>query len=687
MALEIGDGITIGGNITVQLEFPPNAPTIGTATATDTTTATVSFTAPVNGGSTTITSYTATSSPGGITGTLSQSGSGTITVSGLSASTSYTFTVTATNSNGTSVPSASSNSITTFATPVNTVAPVVSGTASFDSTLSTTEGTWTGTATITFTYQWQRNGVNISSATSSTYTLVAEDVGNPIRCVVTGTNAVGNSSANSNATANISAIAPGAPTIGSATPTGLTTATVAFTAPASNGGATITTYTATSSPDNITGTLSQAGSGTINMTGLTQGTNYTFTVTATNSIGTGSASASSNSITTDSAPVNTVAPVVSGTATVGQALSTTDGTWTGTATITFTYQWQRNGVNISSATNSTYTLVAADASNPIRCVVTGTNAVGNSSANSNATANVAAIAPGAPTIGAATATSSSTATVAFTAPASNGGATITTYTATSSPGGITGTLSQEGSGTITVSGLAQTTTYTFTVTATNSVGTGSASSASNSITTPSSGPTVIGESFGGGYYAGQVSTAGNGTADYYLIVAPVATGQSLLQWQTATGDTPGTTSVIDGTTNSSNMNTAANPAAQFCKGRTIGGYSDWYMPAKNELEICYYNLKPSTASNNTSSGVNPYAVPARDNPYTSGVPGMTSASDFQTTNSEAFNYGGAGYYWSSTQMANNVNNASMQYFLTGSNTGASAKDSNRRVRAIRRVAV
>ena len=111
------------------------------------------------------------------------------------------------------------------------------------------------------------------------------------------------------------------------------------------------------------------------------------------------------------------------------------------------------------------------------------------------------------------------------------------------------------------------------------------------------------------------------------------------------------------------------------------------MPAKNELEICYYNLKPSTASNNTSSGVNPYAVPARANTYTSGVPGMTSASDFQTTNSEAFNYGGAGYYWSSTQMANNVNNASMQYFLTGSNTGASAKDSNRRVRAIRRVAV
>ena len=113
MALTIGGGITIGGNITLQPELPPEAPTIGVATATGQTTATVAFTAPVNGGSSTITSYTATSSPGGITGALSQAGSGTINVTGLTASTSYTFTVTATNSVGTSSPSSASNSITT----------------------------------------------------------------------------------------------------------------------------------------------------------------------------------------------------------------------------------------------------------------------------------------------------------------------------------------------------------------------------------------------------------------------------------------------------------------------------------------------------------------------------------------------------------------------------------------------
>jgi len=369
--------------------------------------------------------------------------------------------------------------------PVNVVAPVVSGTATFGQTLSTTDGTWTGTPAPTFTYQWQRVTTNIGGATSSTYVLVAADVGNTIRCVVTATNVAGSASANSNSTASVSATVPDAPTIGTATVTSATTATVAYTAPASNGGATITSYTATSSPSGITGTLSQAGSGTITVSGLAQGTSYTFTVTATNSIGTSAASSASNSITTYSAPVNTVAPVVSGTATFGQTLTTTDGTWTGTPSPSFTYQWQRVTTNIGGATSSTYVLVQADVGNTIRCVVTATNVVSAVSANSNSTATVAATVPDAPTIGTATATGSASATVVYTAPASNGGSVITSYTATSSPSGITGTLSQAGSGTITVSGLAATTSYTFTVKATNAIGQSAASAASNSITTSS----------------------------------------------------------------------------------------------------------------------------------------------------------------------------------------------------------
>jgi hypothetical protein len=110
----------------------------------------------------------------------------------------------------------------------------------------------------------------------------------------------------------LSATVPGAPTIGTAT-AGNTQASVAFTAPASNGGSPITGYTVTSSPGGITATGS---SSPIVVTGLTNGTPYTFTVTATNSVGTSNASAASNSVT----PIGAVpgAPTI-GTATGGNA--------------------------------------------------------------------------------------------------------------------------------------------------------------------------------------------------------------------------------------------------------------------------------------------------------------------------------------------------------------------------------
>jgi hypothetical protein len=200
---------------------------------------------------------------------------------------------------------------------------------------------------------------------------------------------------------------------------------------------------------------------------------------------------------------------------------------------------------------------------------------------------------------------------------------------------------------------------------------------------PEAPPTTIGQAFGGGFYAGQISTAGNGIADYYLIVGPKASASSALQWKTSlTGGDP--TSVIDGPSNSATMNSATYPAAQFCEGLTVGGQTDWYMPAKNELEVCYYNLKPTTTSNQTSpgSGINANAVPARASNYTTGTPAQTSAADFiTTTGAEAFN---AANYWTSTQYGTTTGYG--QFFLSGYQQPL-PKTGSYFVRAVRRVAV
>jgi len=271
------------------------------------------------------------------------------------------------------------------------------------------------------------------------------------------------------------ATVPGAPTIGTAT-AGNAQATVSFTAPASNGGAAITGYTVTSSPGGFTASGSASP---ITVTGLTNGTAYTFTVTATNAVGTGAASAASNSVTPKGTQTITfanpgtqnfgTAPTLSATASSGLTPAFSSTT-TGVCTVT-------SGGALTFVTAGTCTIDADQAG----------NAVFQAAPTVSQSFTVAAIVPGAPTIGTATA-GDAQAAVSFTAPASTGGAAITGYTVTSSPGGFTGSGSASP---ITVTGLTNGTAYTFTVTASNSAGTGLASAASNSVT-PKGNQTISG---------------------------------------------------------------------------------------------------------------------------------------------------------------------------------------------------
>ena len=351
---------------------------------------------------------------------------------------------------------------------------------------------------------------------------------------------------------------PDAPTIGTAV-AGNAQATVSFTAPSSDGGLVITSYTATSSPGGITGTLTQSGSGTITVTGLTNGTIYTFTVTATNAIGASLPSAASNSV------VTTV--------------------------------------------------------------------------------------PDAPTIGTATA-GDTQATVSFTAPSTNGGSVITSYTATSSPGAITGTLSQSGSGSITVTGLTNGTAYTFTVTATNDIGTSLASAASNSITPRQP---QVGDFYQGGvvFYILQSGDTGYIAGETHGLIAAVADQSSGIRWDNGSYVTTGATGTAIGTGSanttaiiSAQGATETSYAAGLAGAYTGGGYDDWFLPSKDELNKMYLNK----ATINTTAASN-------------------YGSNFST-----------GSYWSSTEYG--TNHVWTQWFING-NHSFNSKNITIRVRAVR----
>jgi hypothetical protein len=199
----------------------------------------------------------------------------------------------------------------------------------------------------------------------------------------------------------------------------------------------------------------------------------------------------------------------------------------------------------------------------------------------------------------------------------------------------------------------------------------------------------IGDAYEGGFFAGLISHTANGVATHALIVAPAATGASgtgytittLLQWKTINTTTAGTTSSFDGAANTANMSGGAHPAADFCTGLSIGGYSDWYLPALYELDIAYENLKPTTDSNLTSWGINPYSVPKRTVNRTAGAPAQTSIAAFQSGGAEAFL---TGYHWSSTAASSTD---AWRLFFDDGRQNDSSKTTLNYVRAFRKLAL
>ena len=348
--------------------------------------AVVFWTKPTSNGSP-VTGYTITSTPGGVSKSVDADTTST-TIGGLTNGTAYTFTVVATNAVGTSAASEKSNEVTPAGVP-DTVTKPTATRGDKSAVVSWTKPSSNGSPVTGYTITSTPGGVSKSVDADTTSTTIGGLTnGTAYTFTVVATNAVGTSAASEKSNEVTPAGVPDTVTKPTAT-RGDKSAVVSWTKPSGNGSP-VTGYTVTAAPGGATKTV-DADTTTATIGGLTNGTAYTFTVTATNAIGGSPASEPSNEVTP-----------------------------------------------------------AAPATAP------------------SAPANVTA------------AGGNASATVSWTAPNENN-SPVTGYTITSAPGGVSKSVPADTTST-TIDGLTNGTTYTFTVTATNVVGVSPASNASNEVT-------------------------------------------------------------------------------------------------------------------------------------------------------------------------------------------------------------
>jgi hypothetical protein len=397
------------------------------------------------------------------------------------------------------------------------------------------------------------------SQTSATVTGLTN--GTSYTLTVTATNGVGTGPSSGPSNSFVPATVPGVPTIGTFVVTG-TTGSVAFTAPASNGGSPITGYTATCTSNNLG--MTRTGTRTvspISVLSLTSGKTYTCKVRATNAVGTGLASAASAAKTVPvvpGAPTNVAAVPGSSQASVSWKAPATNGGSPLTGYVVMPYIGpvaqtllvKSVGPSVLSAS-----LIGLSNGTSYTFRVAAKNLLGSGLA-----AVSLPVVVGAPVAPVVTAVGSSTsAAVSWTAPANNGSA-VTSYVVRTYLGAVlqsakTHTLTCtpqpcSPARTWTVTGLTNGSVYTFKVVATNTRGTGPAGATTIKVGVPTLPGVPTSVHATGGVGSATVSWVapanGSATITAYIITPykagvaqPVITVAGTLTTRTITGLTTG----------------------------------------------------------------------------------------------------------------------------------------------------
>jgi hypothetical protein len=293
--------------------------------------------------------------------------------------------------------------------PSNLIAPTVLGLDITGQTLTASEGTWTGTEPISYSFQWQQCSKagseceNLGGETKSTYVIQNADAGHTLRVVVTAKNVAGSVEKESSVTGEVVGVGPQnteAPSVsGTATAGQLLTASSgkwSGTEPIAYEYAWLRCNTAGAE-------CAQAQAPSLLPTYMVAGADVGHTlrvkVLAKNIAGSGSAESEKTATVGGVLPSNVIAPTVLGLDITGQTLTASEGTWTGTEPISYSFQWQQCSKagteckNIGGETKSTYVIENGDAAHTLRVLVTAKNVAGSVEKESSVTGEVVGVGP------------------------------------------------------------------------------------------------------------------------------------------------------------------------------------------------------------------------------------------------------------------------------------------------------